>query len=534
MKISEEWTMRRMLDGSRALVALVCLCLLVLPGIASASPAGFTEGQAREQLREVESLESARTGVVDLTVALRDLAFALPKLDGAAERRAHGILARPPDGSGARFGGAWPASATEEIVETPSFVVHYASVPGCDAEQPNPDDDCDEPDLTVDEDENGIPDFVDATVDAMNASIAVENAELGWPYPKGDGDEGEPDSSTQEDRLDIYLSDLCDESDFRPCVFGYVSPDDNSSSCRNAPYLCSAHLVLDNDYSEFGASGGELGLRVTTAHEYNHVLQFNLDANQDAWMLESTATWSEEQVFPEDDDWVRSYMESWAQESTVPITKPVFRFYGTAVWNHWLENGDNSFGPDVILNAWESSRDVTPKDYAVGAYDDAIKDEGGAGFPQEFAAFTAATAEWNTGEGNLPDAAELPNVARAGKLSLGDKSTEKVLNNTSYALFRVNAKNADSIRLSGRSSGSVQWSIALVGRAGGRFQGNVDRLIAYSDADNVQNVRLPDAQLYDRITAVLTNADGHVSGKKPAFGNFNYTRNAEAFRLKVR
>jgi len=177
---------------------------------------------------------------------------------------------------------------------------------------------------------------------------------------------------------------------------------------------------------------------------------------------------------------------------------------------------------------------VTPKDYAVGAYDDAIKDEGGAGFPQEFAAFTAATAEWNTGEGNLPDTAELPNVARAGKLSLGDKSTEKVLHNTSYALFRVNARNADSIRLSGRSSGSVQWSIALVGRAGGRFQGSVDRPIAYSDADNVQNVRLPDARLYNRITAVVTNADGRVSGTKPPFGNFNYTRNAQEFRLKVR
>jgi len=532
MKISEEWTMRRMLDGSRALVALVCLCLLVLPGIASASPAGTTERQAQEQLREVESLESTRTEVADPTVALRDLALALPKLDGADSRRARSILARPPDGS-APFGGRWPANATEEIVETPSFVVHYANVPDCDVSPPNPDDDCDEPDLT-DDNSNGIPDYVDATVDAVNESIAVENGELGWPLPKGDGDEGEPSGGSEEDRIDIYLSDLCDERDFRPCVFGYASPDDNSSSCRNAPYLCSAHLVLDNDYSEFGASGGELGLRVTTAHEYNHVLQFNLDANQDDWMFESTATWSEEQVFPDDDDWVRSYMDDWAQESETPITKPVFRFYGSAVWNHWLENGDNSFGPDVILNAWESSRDVTPKDYAVGAYDDAIKDEGGAGFPQEFAAFTAATAEWNTGEGNLPDAAELPNVARAGKLSLGDKSTEKVLHNTSYALFRVNARNADSIRLSGRSSGSVQWSIALVGRVGGRFQGSVDRPIAYSDADNVQNVRLPDARLYDRITAVVTNADGRVSGTKPTFGNFNYTRNAQEFRLKVR
>lgn len=524
--------MRRMLEGSGAPVVLASLVLIFLPGVASASPAGFTEAQAKQQLRDIEQAEA--TGEpTDPTTDLRDLALALPKLDGAAERRARDILARPPEGTGS-FGGAWPANATEEIVETPSFIVHYAKVPGCNAEQPNPDDDCDEPDLTVDDDENGVPDFVDATVDAMNQSIAVENAELGWPYPKGDGDEGEPDSSTQEDRLDVYISDLCDESDFQPCVFGYAQPDDNSSTCNGAPFLCSAFLVLDNDYEEFGSSGGELGLRVTTAHEYNHILQFNLDSNQDDWMFESTAVWSEEQVFPADDDWVRSYMDDWAQETETSITRPVFHIYGSAVWNHWLEHGDNSYGPDVILNAWESSRDVTPKNYAVGAYDDAIKDEGGAGFPQEFAAFTAATAEWNTGDGNLPDAAELPTVSRAGKLKLGAKPKEKALNNTSYSLYRVNARNADSIRLSGRSSGTVQWSIALVGRIGGRYEGNVDRLIAYSDGDTAQNVTLPDAQLYDRITAVVTNADGRVSGTKPVFGNFNYTRDAEVFRLKAR
>ncbi len=195
--------------------------------------------------------------------------------------------------------------------------------------------------------------------------------------------------------------------------------------------------MVDNDYDEFGASGGELGLRVTTAHEYNHALQFNIDSNQDSWMFESTATWSEEQVFPADDDWVRSYMPSWTEESLIPITKKNFHYYGSAVWNHWLENGDGSYGPDVVLNAWQSSRDVTPKDYAVGAYDDAIKDEGGAGFPQEFAAFTAATAEWKTGDGGFPDASELPNVERLGKLKFdGDPSEAEARQHQLRALRR--------------------------------------------------------------------------------------------------
>ena len=513
-----------------AVALVLCAGALSLPVMASASP-GFTEAQAKKQLREVENPDPGirRT---DPTIALRDLALALPALDGAAERRARSILSRPPDGN-SPYGGAWPANAQEQFVETPEFVVHYAEVPGCNVSPPNPDTNCDEPDL-ADADMNDIPDYVDATVAAVDESIAVENGELGWPLPKGDGDDGEPSGSSEENRFDVYISDLCDENDFSPCVFGFADPDDNSAQCNTAPFKCSAHLVVDNDYSEFGDSGGELGLRVTTAHEYNHVLQFNLDSNQDAWMFEATATWSEEQVFPDDDDWLRTYMGSWTKESLIPITANDFHVYGSAVWNHWLEHGDASFGADVILNAWESSRDVTPKDYGVGAYDDAIKDEGGAGFPQQFAAFTAATAEWRTGDGNFPDASELPNMTRLGKLKLGAESTRQTLDNTSYAQFNVNPKDAAEITLKGRSGGGVQWAVSLVGRDGRPTTGTVERLTSYSEGGEKASVTLPGAQSYERITAIVTNADGHVAGPKPTFGEFSYTRNREDFKLKVR
>jgi hypothetical protein len=521
--------LRRLLRKAGGAAAVACAALAAGPSVASAGTA--SETAALEQLREAERAAEARP-VAHPTLELRDLALALPELEGAAERRAEAILGRPPNGN-SPYGGSWPAHAEERVVERPAFVVHYAVIDDCDVAGPSPDPDCDEPDLK-DDDSNGVPDYVDATVDAVDESISVQNGQLGWPLPKGDGVKGEPDGSTNQDRFDVYLADICDESDRSPCVFGFADPDDSSSECNGAPFRCSAHLVVDNDYSEFGASGGELGLRVTTAHEYNHVLQFNLDANLDTWMFESTATWSEEKVFPADDDWLRTYMDRWAAASKEPLTAESFRIYGSAVWNHWLEHGDRSFGPDVILNAWESARDVTPKDYAVGAYDDAIKDEGGAGFPQEFAAFTAATAEWRTGDGNFPDAAELPGVRRSGTLRLGEQATQETLDNTSYALFRVRPRDADEVVLTGRSQGGVQWSVALVGRTGGPASGTVERIVDYSEGGERASVALENAQLYDRITAVVTNADGHVAGSKPTFGSFDYTRNDEVFRLKIR
>ena len=220
----------------------------------------------------------------------------------------------------------------------------------------------------------------------------------------------------------------------------------------------------------------------------------------------------------------------------ISLTAAQFHVYGSAVWNHWLENGDNNFGPDVVLNAWESSRDVTPKDYAVGAYDDAIKDEGGRRLPAGVRARSPRRPRsGRTGDGNFPDASELPNINRMGKLKFDGDPAEQNLDNTSYALFKVNPKDEDEITLKGRSttaacSGASLWSPVTDRRP----NGTVERLVEYSEGDEKSNVTLPDAQTYDRITAVVTNADGHVTGSKPANGNFNYTRNGEDFKLKIR
>ena len=38
-------------------------------------------------------------------------------------------------------------------------------------------------------------------------------------------------------------------------------------------------------------------LQVTAAHEYFHLVQFGYDINEDGWIMESTATWAEDEVF---------------------------------------------------------------------------------------------------------------------------------------------------------------------------------------------------------------------------------------------
>ena len=94
------------------------------------------------------------------------------------------------------------------------------------------------------------------------------------------------------------------------------------------------------------------------------------------------------------------------------------RVYGSAVWNHWLDVGAG-YGPDVILDSWQKSRQSDPKDFGIGAYDLGIKENGGPGFAKEFGRFTAATAEWRAPEFGFPDREEYPDVKRKGKLRRG-------------------------------------------------------------------------------------------------------------------
>ena len=81
-------------------------------------------------------------------------------------------------------------------------------------------------------------------------------------------------------------------------------------------------------------------MRVTFAHEYNHILQFAYDTFQEIWMFESSATWVEEQGLS-----LRSTTTSTSYRPLreVPVSERWStgdnrdpKIYGSATWNHFL------------------------------------------------------------------------------------------------------------------------------------------------------------------------------------------------------
>lgn len=462
--------------------------LLVAP---AAMASGSPRGEAERALAAAEALfgdgpSAAAAGGREGTLVMRDLALAIPSLSAADRRRAKAILQRPsqggdPDAFGTEVGRHCNAH----------FCVHWGDLalpPAADL-PPN---------------ENGVPDFVDSVLDAAATSRAVQNGTLGWRDPIPDGGRG------GGPQVDIYLADL------ERNLFGYVAPDPGQDGRSR-----SAYLVIDNDYRKFSGDPIEL-MQVTLAHEYNHILHFAYDTFQDLWMFESTATWMEDLVYPEINDYL-FFVDAFARRPGRPLAEQdrgASKLYGSAMWNHWLTAAHSAA---TVRRAWAVSALVQPESFAVAAYDAAIKDSGGRSFSREFARFAAATAEWNS-SASFPDAGSYPDVKRGGRLSGGAKRAR--LDHTAYRLYKVNGKGR--LRLRARAERGTRSAIALVGRRGPRAGGSVTTAFKYLPKGGRAAVTLPRAGRFDRVTAVLVNADGRLRGN-----GRDYARDGRQFKAAI-
>jgi hypothetical protein len=451
----------------------------------------------------------------EATLAMNALAAALPALEGAERKRARSLLARPTDGAADQFRHGYPPAAPVAFAESPHFCVYWVN----DAGFP------DAPDLT-DGNGDGIPDYVEAILEIAehSYSVEVEPGALGWLPPKPDtqGCGGDPSA-----HADVYLKQLGTQG-----LFGYESPDPGQGRARSQ----YGYMVIDNDYAtaEYGYRDPLEPARVTFAHEFNHLLQQNYDSFQDRWMFEATATWSEEFVYPAVNDYV-NYVGAFASSPGAPITDPTavrgLKIYGAAVWNHWLSGSGGGYGVEGVRRAWEVSAATRPRDFAVGAYDKSIRDSKGNGFSREFAAFAAATAEWRTGFGGFPDRALYPDMKRKGSLRNG-QSRRFRLDHTAIRLLDVRARGNRAIRLCLRAEDGVRAGLALVARAGDALNGRVIRKSEYLRKGGNGAVRLDSPGRFERITAVISNADGRV--KRFDGTDWIYGRDDQDFRVRLK
>jgi hypothetical protein len=372
-----------------------------------------------------------------------------------------------------------------------------------------------------DTDGDGVPDYVERVLAVAENVHRVENEKLGWREPLSDGTLGGGEGET-----DIYLAEI------GPGLFGYAAPDRGQDETPGGtPRHLHGYLVLDNDYEpfEFPETTQGRDLKVTIAHEYDHILQFGYEAYEDPWFAESTAVWMEDQVYNGIDDYLR-YVRHWVRLWQTPLTAPSLKMYGSAVWNEWLAH---HYGPALIREAWADATAARPEGFAVAAYEAAIRGAGPSSFGHDFTRFAADVAEWRTGIG-FRESALYPDMPRQGTLEAGAEPLTRRLNHTTFTLLDVPARSGREVEVQVTAPEGVASGLALVGRLGAEGDGETVKAVAYSRVGGTLTARLTDPARYGRITAVVVNADTRAEGYSAGRVDWNYLAEDEPFAVGAR
>ena len=312
--------------------------------------------QAKETLAQAKALfagprsaserrrGSQASGRRDATMVLRDLARQADDLPTAGQRAtAARILARPDDGASGGELGFEPKYVTDDGSSCGAHVcVHWVEDTSDDAVQG----------ADNDGDISTVPAWVRTTLATMETVYAKEVTSLGYRAPLPDGTLG------GNGKLDVFLADLGGDG-----LYGYCATDDPNPESRTAFGYC----VLDNDYSpsQFPAKTPLQNLQVTAAHEYFHMVQFAYDWSEDAWFMEGTAAWMEDEVYDGVNDNLAYLVESPLTYPYVPLdlwADGLFMPYGNWVFWKFLSESTGpgaTDNPGVVRRVWTAAEDST-------------------------------------------------------------------------------------------------------------------------------------------------------------------------------
>ncbi|MDI6909972.1 MXAN_6640 family putative metalloprotease [Nocardioides sp.] len=356
-------------------------------GTAAKTAASRTE--ARAALADAQAvLGGDAAPATDATMTLLRLWQLRGELSGADRAAADRLLARPDDETP---GQAWESACTADNC------YHWATL-GADAV------------ATGDLDGDGVPDYVQTVMEVVDG-VRDTYVGAGYRAPKTDAGEG---GST---KTDIYLADVGTDS-----LYGYCTSDAPDPS-GSGPWDAWAYCVLDNDYDQdqFPTNTPLENLQVTAAHEYFHAVQFAYDAFEDAWLMEATATWAEDELYDDVDDNLQYLAESPLKKPGQPLDtfNEAGAQYGTWIFFRFLtELSPEAAGglPTLVRDVWNRADGAAggPDDYSVQALSHVLGARGSS-LPSTFALFATANrapALW------YDEGASYPSTGPGGTLKL--------------------------------------------------------------------------------------------------------------------
>jgi len=330
------------------------------------------------------------------------------------------------------------ASQQSYISPLGKFQLNY-SVTGNDAVDP------------TDNNSNNIPDYVEHAAHYLDESYRKEITETGFVDP------------VINNVYQVYFYNSVD--------FGEVRPNGDTSE-----------LYLHHTFNGFGQNGDEnpiLGaMKVTSAHEFKHSSQFATSGGNNEWgedvsWSELDATWAEEFVYPNVNDYHRYLTWNGSHYVTPQLPLKQNRGYVNALFQIYIEQ---HFGVQFIVDVWNRRR---VKKEAYESSLEAIAGSYGTTLSNIFSGFSSQlyfTKERTVQGMSFKDANEFSFASKVVDLTLAENETKGGSLSFSYSANRFQFKSFEkgdfyftfSSELSSKNS-TINFLITLNNGEGRRF-----------------------------------------------------------------
>ena len=243
---------------------------------------------------------------------------------------------------------------------------------------------------------NGIPDYVDSVMSIFSTIEGIDFDSLNYNLPPSDSwytDQYNGGSG----HYDVYIFNLPTN------YYGYVqgenyaqqnnllSRGDNENSAPVEQNAMVSFMAIRNNYSDFNGSELE-NLKVTSAHEFFHAIQYGYDGWEYGWVKEATAVWMEEFIYDEINDCYQ-YLSMFLENPYDPFNYDTEHGYGSYIYFSYITE---HWAPEIFIkNYWENAINYNSwdQDYSIETLQKAMEDSG--------LDFTALTQNFHIANGLL-------------------------------------------------------------------------------------------------------------------------------------
>ena len=372
---------------------------------------------------------------------------------------------------------------------------------------------------------DGIPDYINRVFEVFEYVWEFQIGSLGYDTPPADVGGG------GDNRYDIYVENL------GTGFYGFTTPENMVDQ-----YRAYSYINIENDFAGTYYSNNPVdGMKVTAAHEFFHAVQFGYDALEfdfddplDAftykpWWLEASATWMEDVVYDDINDYVAYlpffYSYSWMGLGTFSYNygdPRAFHPYASCVWPIYLTE---KYGVEIVKDIWERCATIAGYN-TLHATNDALLSRSSSlstGF-LEFSVWNFHTGDFADPVNFFSEGSLFPEMDTATYVSqlmdnprnLGNVISPPEHLGANFIVIRSGTEPGGvQVNFDGQDLSNASWHVAILGHIQGDSEW-IDMLVEENTGDGSEEWR--DWNFFDNVVVIPT-----VSGLTPLYNQFTYS-----------